>query len=475
MISQQPPRRFVQTEKRLFNVRNSTGTLKHWADVALSMTEYTPAKHHIFMLSELDRLSCGEFDRLMILMPPGSAKSTYASVLFPVWWFTQHPRSSVITASHSSGLAEYFSRKSQALIDDHHSFLGYGVSLNRRSADSWTTTAGGEYMAIGVRGAISGRRADLIVIDDPIKSLADAESQRQRDYLWEWYRSDITTRLKPKAKVILVMTRWHVDDLGGKLLAHSPDEWRVVRLPALAENGDVLGRSAGAALWPEWEDERALNRKRAMVGERAWASLFQQSPRLSEGNLFRADRLTFTRALPSAGSDVAVRAWDLAATGYNGRNNPDWTVGVLMLRHADGRFTIADIVRMQGSPHEVEDAILMTARRDGAKVIIAIPEDPGQAGKSQATYITRQLAGFVVSATRETGSKATRAMPFASQIEAGNVSVIEGPWNVSLINELGDFPWGHKDDQVDALVRAFTTLAGRPRPITPSTFSVFSR
>lgn len=409
----------------------------------------------------------------MILMPPGSAKSTYASVIFPAWWFTQHPRSSIIGASHSLSLAQYFSRRVRSLILEKEQYLGFGVKRDQRAIDAWTTSSGGEYLSVGVRGAITGRRADLVVIDDPIRSQADAESQRQRDHIWDWYKSDVTTRLKPGGKVVLIMTRWHPDDLGGQLLERTKAEWRVVRLPALAEAGDPLGRSIGAPLWPEWENHDALTRKREIIGERAWSALFQQSPLPSGGRLFSTERI----GVATAGHDVevTVRGWDLAATGNTGRNDPDWTVGIKLSRTKAGLYIILDVVRIRGTPLQVEELILNTAHRDGNKVIVAIPEDPGQAGKSQMSYLTRQLAGFNVVSSRETGSKETRAMPLASQVEAGNVFMKEADWSNVLLEEMCCFPWGKKDDQVDALVRGFTMLTSRPRLPTSIPFSILSR
>jgi predicted phage terminase large subunit-like protein len=409
----------------------------------------------------------------MILMPPGSAKSTYASVIFPAWWFTQHPKSSVISASHSFGLAEHFSRRVRNLILEKERYLGFSVANDQRSVDAWTTTAGGEYLSVGVRGAITGRRADLIIIDDPIKSQADAESVRQRDHVWDWFKSDITTRLKPGGRVVLIMTRWHPDDLGGQLLEQAKAEWRIVRLPALAEADDPLGRAVGTPLWPEWEDDGALLRKRELIGERAWSALFQQTPLPSGGRLFSVDRITVAQPIPETGT--TVRAWDLAATCITGRNDPDWTVGIKFSRDDTGRYHVLDVARIRGTPHQVEALILSTARSDGSKVIVAIPEDPGQAGKSQMSYLTKQLAGFHVIATRETGSKATRAMPLASQVEAGNISIVRADWNRILLDEMRDFPWGKKDDQVDALVRAFTTLTTRGRSPGSIAVSIFSR
>jgi len=427
------------------------------------------------LLSELEHLSNGFSDRLMILMPPGSAKSTYASVLFPAWWFTQHPLSSIITASHSAALASHFSRRVQALIIEKAAYLGFSVARAQRSAETWSTTNGGNYFSIGVRGAITGRRADLIVVDDPVRSQADAESARQRDYLWEWFKADLITRLRPGGKVVLIMTRWHPDDLAGQLLTRARSQWRVLRLPALAEADDPLHRSEGEPLWPEWEDRNALMRKRELLGERAWSALFQQDPHPSSGRLFSVNRLAVierpTLSLPGS----TVRAWDLAATGATGHNDPDWTVGLKLARQNDGRYVVLNVLRLRGTPRQVEELIVNTAHEDGATVIVGIPEDPGQAGKSQMAYLTRQLAGFHVIAARETGSKATRAMPIASQIEAGNLGLAQADWNQSFIDELRDFPFGRKDDQVDALVRAFTTLAARARPATTLLVPIFNR
>jgi predicted phage terminase large subunit-like protein len=269
------------------------------------------------------------------------------------------------------------------------------------------------------------------------------------------------------------MTRWHPEDLGGQLLDQGGGEWRVVRLPALAEADDPLGRSVGSPLWPEWEDYEALTRKRALIGERAWSALFQQTPLPSGGRLFSTDRIGVVP--PERDAEAVVRAWDLAATENTGRNDPDWTVGVKLSRAKNGRYIILDVARTRGSPHQIEELIVGTAQKDGPKVIVAIPEDPGQAGKSQMSYLTRQLAGFHVISSRETGSKATRAMPLASQVEAGNVSIVRADWSRTLIDEMRDFPWGRKDDQVDALVRAFTTLTARPRLPTSTVVSILSR
>ena len=210
----------------------------------------------------------------MVLMPPGSAKSTYASLLFPAWWFTQHPDSSVIATSHTTSLAEHFGRQVRELVREYGITLGYGLHAGQQAAGHWQTSGKGEYFAAGIRGPLTGRRADLVIIDDPIKSQAEADSPVLRERLWNWYRFDLTTRLKPRGRIVLIMTRWHEDDLAGRLLAQNPAEWHLIRLPALAEENDPLRRPPGTALWPDWEDEPALLRRRDTIGERAWSALY---------------------------------------------------------------------------------------------------------------------------------------------------------------------------------------------------------
>ena len=440
------------------------GSLINWATSVLEPNGQRPAQHHLLLLRQLEAISRGEADRLMVLMPPGSAKSTYGSILFPAWWFTQHPNSSVIVTSHTASLAEHFGRQVRDLIIEHNSQLGYDLTAGSRAAGQWRTTDKGEYLAMGVRGPLVGRRADLIIIDDPIKCRAEVDSLVFRERLWGWYRSELLTRLKPTGRVVLIMTRWHEDDLPGRLLAKHDNEWRVIRLPALAENDDAMGRAQDAPLWPNWENAALLLRKRTTVGEPTWTAMFQQSPRPIQGSLFKTTRIETLETPPTPLIGPIVRAWDLAATAVTGANDPDWTVGIKLARDESCRYAVLNVIRLRGSPREVENAIVETARVDGTSVIIGLPEDPGQAGKTQISYLSSRLAGHHISTSRETGAKMTRAGPLASQVEAGNVTLVRGQWNRALIEELNDFPFGHKDDQVDALSRAFGMITGASEP-----------
>jgi predicted phage terminase large subunit-like protein len=445
--------------------------LTAWARFALAPSSHSPAAHHCLIIRELEGLATGGADRLMLLLPPGSAKSTYASLLFPPWWFARHPRSSILATSHTASLARHFGRGVRGLIEQHAPRLGYKLDPTSRAAHDFATTNGAQYFATGVRGPITGRRADLILIDDPLKSQAEADSPVARDHLWSWFRSDLVTRLKPGGRILLIMTRWHPDDLGGRIL-ESGDKWRILRLPALAELDDPLGRSPGDALWPEWETAADLDRKRAIIGERAFAALFQQAPRVSAGRLFLPARIPIVDD-PVTGT--AVRGWDLAATAPATGRDPDFTVGLKLARTDAGQFVVLDVVRFRGGPHEVENAIVRTADADGPAVAIGLPQDPGQAGRAQVRYLTGRLAGYRIVASPETGAKETRAMPVASQANAGNLALRRAPWNRPLLEELQDFPNGAKDDQADALSRAFTLLTETAAPSRRADIALFNR
>ena len=438
------------------------GSLESWCRFALEERDQVPAEHHLLVLKALEDLAAGRVRRLMLLLPPGSAKSTYASVLFPAWWMARNPTGSVIAASHTAALAEHFGRGVRGLLNLHGARLNVFLRADARAAGRFSTESGSEYFAVGIGGAVTGRRADLAVIDDPIASFEQAANPAQRELLWNWFRSELVTRLKPGGRIALAMTRWHTDDLAGRLIEQGG--WRVLRLPALAEGGDALGRQDGDALWPEWESREELLAKREILGERQFAATFQQAPLPEGGAFFEVSRIGLADVGPA---ESGVRGWDLAA-GTEASRDPDWTVGVLVYEIPNGGFVIDDVRRVRVGPAALGAAILDVARRDGPVVSISLPRDPGQAGMHQTAMLTQVLSGFKVHSSAEKGSKIERAMVVASQVNAGNVRLRRGAWNRAFLEELADFPHGRKDDQVDALSRAFAMLA--PRQDKPARF-----
>ena len=195
------------------------------------------------------------------------------------------------------------------------------------------------------------------------------------------------------------------------------------------------GRS-GQRCGPSGRMARHCGASGLVLGDRTFEALFQQSPRSAGGRLFKVAQLVI---VTDEAVGRRVRAWDLAAT-----QDGDWSVGVLLTRTAEGTFQVSDVKRFQGGPEMVVQVIREIAERDGTGVTIGIPQDPGQAGRAQVSYLTKSLAGFRVESSRESGSKETRAMPVASQVNAGTVTILRGGWNRDFLEELQDFPGGAK-------------------------------
>jgi predicted phage terminase large subunit-like protein len=458
-------KRLYESARELW-IRDCRRDLLTWCIESLSSRGLKPAKHHRLLVSYLQRVADGEIKRLMIFMPPGSGKSTFVTTLFAPWIFERFPGCQIIGASHTAELAEDFSRKIQDQIREHSGVLTYVLATENRGR--WYTTDGGSYLAAGVGGAIPGFRADVGIIDDPIKGRQAADSEADRKRVWDWYLGDFERRLTPDAPVVVMHTRWHEDDLAGRLLETQSDKWTVLTLPAQAEADDVLGRAPGEWLWTD--DDYGYGASLAEIkatldaagAAREWASQYQQHPRPAEGLIFKVGNISILPTAP-VGNHIA-RGWDLAATdGGNGRD-PDRTSGIKLMRADDGRYVILDDRTFAGGPEEVERAIVNTAEQDGRGVRIGLPQDPGQAGKSQVRYYAKRLAGYVLDSVPVTGDKATRAAPIASQVNVGNVAMVKAPWNAALLDELAAFPAGAHDDRVDALAEAFRIVGLQPGP-----------
>ena len=210
------------------------------------------------------------------------------------------------------------------------------------------------------------------------------------------------------------------------------------------------------------------------MGERVWAAQFQQNPRPRDSTFFKVDRIVIEEA-PSLTGGHSVRAWDIAATHTADSADPDWTVGLKLQRDESGRYLVLDIVRLRGSVHEVNQAVLQTARRDGTQVQIGIPQDPGSAGKFMVQQFATLLAGYNLAFSPETGAKTTRAGPVSAQVEAGNIAAVRASWTHAFIEELRDFPNGRKDDQVDAFSRAFSMLTPTTTPARRLSLALLAR
>lgn len=430
--------------------------------------ETTLAAHHRLLLTKLDETSKTPHGRMMVFMPPGSAKSTYASVVFPSKYLGENPNRKIILASYGDDLARKMGRRTRSIIKQprYKGIFKTGLSNESQAANEFSLTNGSEYMSCGILGGVTGNRAHGIIIDDPIKGREQANSDTIRNKTWDAYEDDLKTRLIPGGWIVIIQTRWHEDDLSGrilpdgwngesgKILCKDGNEWEVVCLQAKCEvENDPLGRKLGEYLWTEWFDRKHWAQFEKNL--RTWNALYQQRPSPLEGDIFKPDKITIITAIPICHIEW-VRGWDFAST-----TTGDWTAGVKLGQLPDGRLLIADVVRIRVGPDDRDAALVNAAARDGGVCRQSLPQDPGQAGVTQIKYLTRQLAGYRVHSSVESGNKEVRAEPIASQVNVGNVLMLKAEWNDAFIGELRTFPSGTWDDQVDGLSRAFSLLIGR--------------
>jgi predicted phage terminase large subunit-like protein len=352
-----------------------------------------------------------------------------------------------------------------------------------RTVEHWAIAGHrGALLAQGVGGSITGHGAMLGIIDDPFKGWEQAYSPSTRKDVWEWYRGVFRPRVWEGGAIIIINTRWHEDDLCGRLLRLQPDQWTVLRLPAIAEEReeriaankmlnqrpaapDPLGRAPGEALAPGRFSRDSLQQIKRDVGSIGWYAEYQGVPRPPEGNLFKRSWLPIVSSAPK--KMRYVRYWDKAGTAGGGAR----TAGVKIGQAENGYFYVADVIVGQWSALEREQIMRQVAEMDGHDTAIWTEQEGGSGGKESAQATVRHLAGFDVHTETVTGTKEIRARPLAAQCEAGNVKLVKGPWNKGYVDELVAFPSGRYADQVDASAGAFNKLAAPDDGMTARAWS----
>ena len=419
-----------------------------------------------------------ESPRLMLFMPPRHGKSTLASVAFPAWHLGRHPDHEFISCSYSGSLAMSFSRKVRQLLREpvyKNVFEKSRLDKDSQSVESWQTTQGGGYVAAGVGGGITGKGANVLVIDDPVKNREDAESDNNRAATWDWYTSTAYTRLSPGGGILVILTRWHDDDLAGRLLKQAEDgadQWEVIRYPAIAEIDENF-RKQGESLHPERYNVDALEQIRKAIGPRDWSALYQQNPVSDEGDYFSRDMIRYYEYDEIDTAELNYYcAWDLAI-GQRDRN--DYSVGIVVGVDEYDHLYVVDVVRGKYDGFELVEQILdlyETWR-------------PGIVGIERG-HIEMALGPFLQKRTRERGlseayfkdlkvgrrDKEARARAIQGRMQQGMVYFPkDAVWTGTMVAELLRFPNGAHDDQVDALawiglmMTEFATFYERPEHV----------
>lgn len=414
--------------------------------------------------------------RLLVNIPPGTSKSVAYSVMLNAWIWAREPHWRVIGASYKSDLSMRDASLTRQVIASewYQKNWGHKVQIlpNRDSQAYYENTNRGWRYSTSAKGALTGYRGDLVIVDDPL-SAAQADSEADRRTSVRWLAETVPTRFNNPAKPrqIVIMQRLHESDHSGHILEYLKGDWEHLMLPMEFEPERACTTSLGftdprkeegellfPARFPKESVEDLKKQFRAESGEYAVAGQLQQRPVSREGGMFKHDDI---RLIPSTDARLGsvtsmVRGWDFAAS--TGRR-ADWTVGVLLGRTHKLGYIVLDVVRFRAGPGEVERRLRMQAELDGHEVLQAIPKDPGAAGKSLTASRVNLLAGYPVKHSPETGSKELRVVPVAAQAEQHQLFIVsDAPWTRDFVAELTTFPGSKWDDQVDALSRAFMEL-----------------
>lgn len=442
------------------------------AFTCFTFKDYQVNWHHRAFCRALNRFAKGEVKRLMVFCPPRHGKSQLVSRQLPAFILGRNPRASVIATSYSDDLASQMNRDVQRIMSSQeYRQLFPETRIGERKADdqgnTWlknssifeTVGHGGIYRSAGVGGGITGAGGNFIINDDPIKNQEEADSETYRNRIWDWYTSTLYTRLEKDAGICLTLTRWHEDDLAGRLLRlaendEAADKWEVISFPAICEAPSQMDpRDPGQPLWPEKYDSDRLMGIKASVGTRVWNAMYQQRPSPEEGNIIKREWWRFYKELPED-FDLMVQAWDLTFTTSK---SSDYVVGVVMAKKGANIYLL-DMVR---------DRLSFTDS------IAAIKNLSRKWPQATAKYVERAANGYALIDTlkntlegiipvKPEGSKIARANAISPKIEAGNVWLPDPtvqPWVHEVVEEWACFPAGAHDDIVDSVCYAVSKLS----------------
>jgi predicted phage terminase large subunit-like protein len=443
---------------------------------SLSPQDHIYTWFHKVIADKLQDVYEGRIKMLMLFVPPQHGKSTLASRMFPAWCLGRSPKLKIVGSSYSADLAQSFSRDIQRIIDSrtYHRFFPETFLNNSnvrvdskmgflRNADVFETVGfGGFYKSTGVCGSLTGTACDIALIDDPVKDAIEAYSETYRERVWDWYMNVLSTRLHNNSKVILIMTRWHMDDLAGRLLEEMKNggqKWEVVVFPAIKEGlpNEWDHRPDGEALWPERHNvEKVLSVKRMSV--RVYNSLYQQNPAPDEGSVFKKSWFNYYQM-----EDLIKRATDKFEkitwhfridTAYTEKKSNDPT-GMLCYAWYNDQMYVKDWLTVRKEMPGLIEAVKQFAQKNGYTEASSIKIEPKASGLSLIQMLKQETKLNVSAAKNPSSDKIVRANVVVPMVESGRVHLLQGAgWLDDFLYELTTFPVGKHDEAVDTLVMA---------------------
>lgn len=396
----------------------------------------------------------------MVFLPPRHGKSEFISRYSTAWILGKFPDTRIILASYEADFAASWGRKSRDLLEGYGpSLFGVEVSSKSSAANRWDIEGHeGGMVTAGVNGPITGKGADIGIIDDPVKNDQEAMSATYQKRTYEWYKSTFRTRLHKGGAIILIMTRWHENDLAGKLLAAQEEDgekWDVVSLPAIAEEGDALGREPGEPLCPELFNTDALTSIKNAVGSFWWAALYQQRPSPAEGGILKRNWWKYYRQAPEKFDEI-IQSWDMS---FKDLSTSDYVVGQIWGRKGADKYLLDQVRARLDFPATVQAVRNLSAKWPQARAKLV--EDKAN-GTAVIATLKNEISGLI--AVNPEGGKIVRAQAVSPDIEAGNVYLPDptiAPWIHDFVEECAAFPNGAHDDQVDAMSQALHRLTKR--------------
>ena len=411
--------------------------------------DFVEGSHHRHIAEKFNKLATGEINRLIVNMPPRHTKSEFASFLLPSWMVGRNPKLKIIQTTHNAELAVRFGRKAKNLIDseDYQKIFSTTLQEDSKAAGRWETAQGGEYFAAGVGGAITGRGADLLIIDDP-HSEQDAMSKTALESAYEWYTSGPRQRLQPGGKIVLVMTRWSTKDLTGLLLANQKeakaDQWHVVEFPALMDHGPV---------WPEYWSKDELEKVKATLPVAKWNAQWMQAPTSEEGAIIKREWWNVYKKETIPPLQHVIQSYDTAflkkeSADYSAITtwgvfypDEDSKTNLILLDAVKGRYEFPELRRLalQQYKYWQPESVIIEAKASGLPL----------------TYELRQMDIPVINFTPSKGNdKHARVNAVAPLFESGMIWAPEQKFADEVIEECAAFPNGDHDDLVDSMTQA---------------------
>lgn len=433
----------------------------------------------------LDAVECGDLKRVVIQMPPRHGKSETVSRKFPSYYLGKHPDDNVILASYGYNLAKGFSRSNRDLIESRRYRMIFPIRTahDSRSVGDWAIAGRkGGLLAAGVGGATTGFGAHLFIIDDPIKNKEEADSEVLREKHWDWYRSVVLTRLEPNARLVIMMTRWHQQDLVGKILEQAKengtrDEWKVINFPAICESQqkDELHRAKGDALWPARYDEKVLAKTKQQVGSRIWSALFQGNPMDPESQVISREWIQWYTEAP-----IEQERFGGIDTATSTKTVNDHSALVDVCKDWEGKLYVDDVFLEKVSVRTLAKHVSSAHENKNYSLIRLEKNNAGEAIKQRIDEIGREDETYPpVVAVTTTTDKVVRVSEFAHLIENGTIRFKrKNPRVAALVEHLINFDGkgGDIDDDVDALGFAIKAAQGGAVLYTSnSEFDVFMK